>query len=208
MTTTIIDPAAQGAPIDYDALQRRQRRLQFDRLKAAVHRAREGETDWDSLTCMMGRNELPHLLQAVWTRLPQDQLVKALGGAWSGCEFSEQKMSRREWLPMFRRAGYHDEAVPATPPEGITLWRGGVLKTRMAWTADREQAEWFQRRFDHLGKPGKLWTVTVGADRLLAHYHETRRRENEYVIDPTGIRPKEDTAEPVPLQSAFSASTR
>ena len=91
---------------------------------------------------------------------------------------------------MFRTAGYHVDDEPATPPDSITLWRGGVKKTRMAWTADRERAEWFQHRFDAI-KPGKLWTITVGPDRLLAHYHEKHRRENEYVIDPTGIRPKE-----------------
>ena len=61
----------------------------------------------------------------------------------------------------------------------------------MAWTADRERAEWFQYKFDHLGHSGKLWTVTVGAERLLGHYHEKHRGENEYVIDPTGLRPKE-----------------
>lgn len=194
VTTTTIDPLVEGTPIDYEALQRWQQGWRFSLLKDAVDRAHEGEMDWDSLRDVMGRNDLPDLLQAVWTRLPQDQLIKALGDAWSGCEFPEQKVSRREWLPMFRRAGYHDEDVLATPPASITLWRGGVLKTRMAWTADREQAEWFQRRFDHLGRSGKLWTVTVGADRLLAHYHETHRRENEYVIDPTGIRPKEITA--------------
>jgi hypothetical protein len=59
----------------------------------------------------------------------------------------------------------------------------------MVWTADREQAEWCQHRFER--KPGKLWTVTVGPECLLAHYHEKHRRENEYVIDPTGLRPKE-----------------
>jgi hypothetical protein len=47
-------------------------------------------------------------------------------------------------------------------------------------------------RYQHIGKaPGMLWTVTVGHDRLLAHYHEKHRPENEYVIDPTGLRPKE-----------------
>ncbi len=53
----------------------------------------------------------------------------------------------------------------------------------MSWTADRERAVWSQ----HLGGDNlsKLWTVTVGRDRLLAHYHEMHRGKDEYVIDPT-----------------------
>ncbi len=159
------------------------------RLIAAIERARDGETRWESLTHMMGRNELPELLEFTWHRLPQDQLIVAVGDAWSMCEFPEQRMPRREWVPIFRTAGYHDGLQPADPPERLTLWRGGVKRTRMAWSADREQAEWFQRRPGSL--PGKLWTVTVGGDRLLAHYGSHHRGESEYVIDPTGLRPKE-----------------
>ena len=61
----------------------------------------------------------------------------------------------------------------------------------MSWTADRDRAEWFQHRFDHPGTVGRLWTITVGPDRLLAHYHVQHRKEDEYVIDSTGIRPHE-----------------
>lgn len=62
----------------------------------------------------------------------------------------------------------------------------------MSWTADRERAVWFQhRRYEHVSewKPGKLWTVTVSADQLLAHFYVLRPGENEYVIDPTGLDP-------------------
>ena len=63
----------------------------------------------------------------------------------------------------------------------------------MAWTADRGIAEWFKSRYSEAtGTPGKLWTVTVGPDRLLAHYHAAARNEDEHVIDPTGgLRPTE-----------------
>ncbi|ODR07319.1 hypothetical protein BHQ21_09595 [Mycobacterium sherrisii] len=167
-----------------------QQEVERDRLKSAVRRYREGETDWEALNYMMGRNERPALLQLVWTGLPSDQLVKALSDSWVMCEFPEQFMPRRKWLPIFRTVGYHDGASPDEPPEQMVLWRGGVKKTRMSWTASRERAEWFQHRFDHLGPPGKLWTVTVGPDRLLAHYHQDCREEDEYVIDPTELRPK------------------
>jgi hypothetical protein len=71
------------------------------------------------------------------------------------------------------------------------LWRGGIRRCGMSWTADRDRAEWFQHLFDHLGTVGRLWTITVGPDRLLAHYHAQHRKEDEYVIDSTGIRPHE-----------------
>ena len=182
--------AEDGAAVSHEDYMRWELEQQTQRLMAALHLAREGETDWESLRYMLGRNELPDLLSFVWWRLPHHQLVIAVGDVWTGAEFPERTYRRTEWLPMFRTAGYHVDDEPATPPDSITLWRGGVKKTRMAWTADRERAEWFQHRFDAI-KPGKLWTITVGPDRLLAHYHEKHRRENEYVIDPTGIRPKE-----------------
>jgi hypothetical protein len=167
--------ALERGDADYADVQRFHREEE-QRLIAALRRARAGETDWEPLRYMMGRNELPDLLRFVWRRLPQDQLVKAVSDAWVMCEFPEQRLPRREWLPIFRAAGYHDELEPATPPDSITLWRGGVRRTRMASTADRERAEWFQHGpgFEGMpgGKRGKLWTVTVGRDRLLAHYHE------------------------------------
>ena len=119
------------------------------------------------------------------------QLIKALGDAWVMGEYPEQAMRRRQWLPIFRSAGYHDEESPAAAPDRITLWRGGIRRCGMSWTADRDRAEWFQHRFDLLGTVGRLWTITVGPDRLLAHYHVQHRNEDEYVIDSTEIRPHE-----------------
>jgi hypothetical protein len=173
-------------------IKARQQWLADARLDLALQMLDLGDTDWDSLTHAMGRNELPTLLASVWRRIPHDQLVKALSDAWVSAEFPETHMRRREWLEIFRAAGYHDgeQPGPATPPERVTLWRGGIRRAGMSWTADREQAEWFRDR-PLPGGPGRLWTVTVGADRLLAHYGDGQGGEDEYVIDPTGIRPRE-----------------
>jgi hypothetical protein len=184
-------PWKVGDTVSYEDVRRWEQELHDQRLVAALKRAREGVNHWQSLCDKMGRNELPDLLAHVWTQLPRNQLIKAVGDTWTSCEVPEQRFPRREWLPIFRAAGYHNEEEPASPPASITLWRGGIKKTRMAWTADRERAEWFQHRYEHIGKPGKLWTITLGPDRLLARYHEKQRHENEYVIDPTGIRPKQ-----------------
>ena len=56
----------------------------------------------------------------------------------------------------------------------------------MSWTADRDRAEWFQHRFDLLGTVGRLWTITVGPDRLLAHYHVQHRRRTSTSLTPLG----------------------
>ena len=160
------------------------------RMAAATRRChRDGEVRWDNLAYGMGRNELPDLLDMVWSRLPHDQLLKGLENAWTMAEFPERFMPRRHWLPIFEAAGYHENTSPAEPPASITLWRGGTKRTGMSWTADRAQAEWFRDR-PHYSTPGKLWTVTVGPDRLLAHYH-SGRGEDEYVINPAGLRPRE-----------------
>ena len=114
-----------GQGVSYGDLQKRERELWNRRLKAAVARAADGKADWELLTYGMGRNELPDLLQFVWNRLNPDQLIIAVGDSWSSCEFPEQRMLRRDWLPIFRAAGYHDGKQPAEPPRAVTLWRDG-----------------------------------------------------------------------------------
>ena len=99
-------PFKEGDAISIQELRRWERQVQDERLMAAVKRARDGETDWESLTYMMGRDELPDLLPFVWKRLPQDQLIVAVGDAWVGAEVPERRLPRRDWLPMFRAAGY------------------------------------------------------------------------------------------------------
>ena len=92
---------------------------------------------------------------------------------------------------MFGTLGYIEDDEPATPPSRITLWRGGSSGTGMARTADRDRAVWFKHRYSEFRKPGSLWMVTVGPDRLVAHFHEAHRSEDEYVIDPIGLLPDE-----------------
>ncbi|MCX2712041.1 hypothetical protein [Mycolicibacterium sp. J2] len=180
-------------PVSVEEYRRLEVKVHAERLNSALERLNAGETDWKALSYMMGDRELPTLLYYVWPRLPPDQLIKAVGNAWTHGDVPEKHFPRREWLPIFRAAGYHEDEARAEPPDRITLWRGGVRRTGMAWTADRERAEWFQHRWDAI-QPGKLWTVTVKAERLLAHYHGEYRREDEYVIDATGLRPREVVA--------------
>ena len=144
----LLAAAPRGEVISEAEHQRLLQKQHLQRLTAAAACFGDGERDWDSLRgTWMGRNELPGLLSLVWAGLPREQLIKALGDAWVTCEYPEQAMPRREWLPIFRSAGYHDEESPAAAPDRITLWRGGIRKIGMSWTADRDRAEWFQHRF-------------------------------------------------------------
>jgi hypothetical protein len=172
---------------EYELIEQKQH---GHRLMDAARLFGDGERDWTTLRAPMGSHELPSLLSLVWEGLPHDQLITAVGDAWVMCDAPEKGMPRRAWLPMFRQAGYHDDDQPVTPPDRITLWRGGVRRTGMAWTADRDRAEWFQRRYDQLS-PGHLWTIEADSSRLLAHYHQKHRSEDEYVVDTRGLRPKE-----------------
>jgi hypothetical protein len=176
------------------------------RIEDAVKRMQaDPATLWTSLVNELGfgvSNEQSLLLSRLWDILPDKQRPTAIAYAWTGADPPEQILPTDEWLKMFRAVGYIDDAhlgthiqdgYLGTPPAQITLWRGGVRKTGMSWTADRKRAEWFQhRRYDHVSdwNPGKLWTATISADHVLAHFH-VLRPEDEYVVDPAGLHPVE-----------------
>ncbi|MGV0069425.1 hypothetical protein ACRU44_16990 [Mycobacterium colombiense] len=169
------------------------------RIEDAVKRMQaDRETLWTSLVNDLGFgfNEQPLLLSRLWDILPDDQRPIAIAYAWTGSDPPEEILPTDEWLKMFGAVGYIEDPYGdwPPPPAQITLWRGGVRKTGMSWTADRERAVWFQHRpYEHVSdwKPGKLWTATVAADQLLAHFRVLRPGEDEYVVDPAGLDPIE-----------------
>jgi hypothetical protein len=131
------------------------------------------------------------LLSRLWDKLPPDQRPWAIHAAWALSDFPEECLRRDEWLKMFGAVGYIENDFHVTPPDQITLWRCGVRETGMWWTAKRSTAEWFQHRFVPDKPAGKLWRVTVGADRLLAHFDQHCQLEDEFVVDPAGLEPTE-----------------
>ncbi len=149
-----------------------------------------GETDWETLTARVGRNDLPAILAEVAWAMDDDQLAAAIRDAWVSAENPENCLDRDEWLSMFDQIGYRHNLKRAVPPPEVVLYRGGGIPDRMAWTADRELAEWFRDRYPG----GRLWTATVRGDALMAYYDDVRTgmpdeprrqpRETEYVVDP------------------------
>ncbi len=149
-------------------------------------------TGWAELTARLPRNDLPAVLAEVAWCFDTDQLAAAVTEAWVMCEFPEQAVDREQWLEWFARTGYIVNGNLAERPESVTLYRGGISADRMAWTSNRQVAEWFRDRWPD----GRLWTVEASGDALLAHCNNVRldesgQSEDEYVIDPTGLRPKE-----------------
>ncbi|WP_287041820.1 hypothetical protein [Mycobacterium sp.] len=169
------------------------------RIEEAVKRLEaHGQTLWWSLVNDLGLdfNEQYLLLSRLWDILPSKQRSVAVAAVWALSDPPETFLPTAEWLRLFRAVGYIEDTFDGNwppPPAQIELWRGGVRETGMAWTVDRKRAEWFQHRYDHQpgSKPGKLWTATVGAEYLLAHFHVYRPGENEYVVDPAGLNPIE-----------------
>ncbi len=149
-----------------------------------------GETDWNTLTQRVGRNDLPGILIEIAWSMTDDDLAEAMRETWVSAESPENALGRDEWIDLFDEVGYRHNSIRAEPPSEIVLWRGGITPDRMAWTADRALAEWFRDRYPN----GKLWTVTAPASSLLAFYDGVRtgdgsgQGESEYVINPEGLQ--------------------
>jgi hypothetical protein len=165
------------------------------RIKEAKDRVLAGGLGalWWSVVRGFEFDEQPLVMSRLWHLLPADQRVVAISSAWPLADPPGKFLPLGEWVEKFRDVGYiSDErgwATRATPPEQITLWRGGINENGLSWTADRNVAVKFQHRFD---PPGKLWTATVGAEHLLAHFNVVHRPgEHEYVVDPAGLDPTE-----------------
>lgn len=162
------------------------------RIEEALNRLHAGHTLWWTMVSELDFEfeELPLLLSGLWDNLPADQRPVAVAAAWTLSDPPEACLPTDEWLKMFRAVGYIEGFLGfrATPPDQITLWRGGTRKTGMSWSADRGVAVRFQNRFD---PPGKLWTATVKARYLLGYFNDHRPGEQEYVVDPAGLAPTE-----------------
>jgi hypothetical protein len=139
-----------------------------------------------------GRNRAPERLWDLYIagRVPRSLLPGAVSEAWSAAEFPEFALSRNAWFCLFFRAGYTHDGNPADRPEKpVTLYRGcsQYYTRRMAWTSDRDRAEWFAGYRNHGGHPRAVYQATVEPGRLLAFIGaDAGRDENEYVLDPTG----------------------
>lgn len=135
----------------------------------------------------VGRNASPYMIDVLADAFPPGAppIAETVHHAWSSAEYPEDSMEPDRWAELFEVAGYRIDGAPADRPDKITLYRGAPEDRvqRMAWTSSQEVA----RRFAHDAlrgrEPGRVWTITVSGDWLLAHI--TDRDEDEYLVHPS-----------------------
>jgi hypothetical protein len=129
-------------------------------------------------------------------RMSDDEVASEIAGVWCAADWWTDKVSRRQWVRLFRRAGYMMVAEPAERPrEAVRLWRGCIVPERrawgiggMSWTTDKDVARWFadvsswnaQRKLPLL-RNGTVLEALVQPAALLAH---SAAGEAEFVINP------------------------
>lgn len=138
-----------------------------------------------------GRNAGPHMLQDAYRagQLDPATLALVLPAVWSGAEYPEFHLHVRDWVALFRLAGFSSTPPGHEPPtEPLTIYRGAIPHRArgMAWTTDREQASWFANRYE-LGtrrewRDAYVYVATVEPPAVLAACDD--RTEGELVIDP------------------------
>jgi hypothetical protein len=141
------------------------------------------------LALRFGRNAWPEVLFEFWLRgmLCPDDLRALLPEAWSGPEWPQGRLGIALWVDLFRTAGFVSDSARAPSSSPLLIHRGTTWGRRrgMAWTTDRERAEWFATRLHRPG--GLVFTVTVDSDAVLAMIDG--RNEHEVVVDPSRLPP-------------------
>jgi hypothetical protein len=169
-----------------------------------LERARErgvqfSADEFFTLCVRAGRVEGPWLLRRAWgLRVISPETVTAsIAMVWSMVEFPQKALERRDWLRLFRVAGFTiDGNATERPGEPVRLYRGCVPRRRtgFSWSANRDMAEWFAARFS--AKVGTspafrsafVYETEAPPEALLCIPGEAGRpREAEYVIDASGL---------------------
>ena len=133
----------------------------------------------------------PELLSLAFFRhvLTDATLTEVIGYVWSVAEFPEQSLGRREWVRLFRIAGFTIDSKIADPGTGpVRLWRGcGPGRHRgMSWTSDLAVAQKFAEG-DFRGRPAGQVYETLAPPRAVLCV-DNGRTEAEHVLDTRGLR--------------------
>lgn len=122
-------------------------------------------------------------LERWWIRgkLSEDVARELLVEAWTDTELPSTNLRDpgRLWRDLAFVTDNPDEWENVSDP--VTAYRGGV-QGGISWTLNREQAEWFARRFVFEPNEPQLWSTTVPKEEVLGYL--TRRGEAEVILDP------------------------
>ena len=166
-------------------------------------------TTWDEVSrgpgrMLLGRNALPAALYEAFKfgqlgkREHLDELARGVNNAWTSAEFPGLFLDRDTWLEMLSTTGflYGEQRAPEKrPTTRVRVWRGAPAAHRrgLAWTVDRERAEWFRDRNLDFGLDAKLWTLLAPPASILADFRDDEggRHEGEYLVDTYTLDPEE-----------------
>lgn len=126
--------------------------------------------------------------------LTPEVAASVVPAAWVSAERPMSNLFARDWLGLFKLAGYTRDGVPAErPTEPVTLYRGALPRYRKgwSWTEDLDLARWFADRYADLGRPGRVYTTQADPHALLAHLTGDsdfgRQGESEFVVNPADL---------------------
>jgi hypothetical protein len=182
----VIQEAARSNPDIAEALRRGQ-----EALNAAVESG-----DWERAMAFAGHAERGPLVLAHGDEMDDATYWRCVADAWQDSE--RQSLTPADWRSLFGadRPGREHLMRPeerrelAALPERVEVYRGVNAYSHVAgisWTLDREQAEWFARRFpERPDYPGFVWSAVVSGrvlrHRIIALFQA--RQESEVVVFP------------------------
>jgi hypothetical protein len=156
---------------------------------------------WADTRARLGRNDLPAALAtAVFeeTLTSADEIAAGIAEAWQACEWPLQQMEASVWIWLFsqvlnphqylRRASIVSQI--GLPPF-TRLYRGAAPghAEGMAWTTNRERANWYATRFAH--REGHLYTIEAASHMVLARF--PGYPDDEWVLNSALFEPGEVT---------------
>ena len=103
---------------------------------------------------------------------------------WQMAEYPEANCVPGLWAVMWQRHDFlTDDADVSRPDQPMTLWRGASPERAngLAWTADKERAEWFANRTNTTAEPTAfVWSTVAAPDMIRGRL--VGRNEDEYVV--------------------------
>jgi hypothetical protein len=160
----------------------------------------EGKRDLDNLPAALyahagGPTHTRDLPDVVYQVVLADCLTDegahdAVARGWTMTEFPEANLGHEEWVELFDYiGGYVTDEGPDTNDGGEPVLYRGATEDRsagMAWTTDRDRAQWFADRFSSSLDPAFVYEIRdVPARAILARFEG--RGENEVVIETEGL---------------------
>jgi hypothetical protein len=198
-------PPGNGEPMTMEEMKRGEMLNALDAAERAIldHNCQQDMEPNDYFKYWLHRptndRDLPGyaMLTAIAGCYTPDGLRDIVADAWSLPEFPEANYSADHWSVLFTLSGHIHSTPDGIAPLKIrsipVLYRGAIHSRRkgLAWTSDRERAEWFANRFNDVPTfgTGHVWVLDgIPHGRVLGRFDN--RGEDEWVINTKGMTPR------------------